>query len=112
MAAVAFLVGGLSVGQDKKGDDKTEPPTKLKGTLPPHWKKLALSEEQVQKVYKIHHDYDTKIGDLKAKMDKLEEDKKAERLKVLNDAQRTLLREILAKEAGKDEKKPDPDKKP
>src|SRR4051812_30711803 len=53
---VAFLVGGLALAQEKK-DTKDTPPAKAKGTLPANWKKLGLTDDQVQKVYQIQADH-------------------------------------------------------
>ena len=53
-AGLVVLSGGL-VGQepkkednkpDEKKVDKNEPPVKVKGVLPPNWKKLGLTEDQ------------------------------------------------------------------
>jgi hypothetical protein len=90
----ALLLGGGSVGQDKKTDDKKEPPVKLKGQLPPNWKKLGLTEAQVQKVYKVQADYDAKVNALQEKIKMLKAEEKTELLKVLTDAQKARLKEI------------------
>jgi hypothetical protein len=91
----ALLLGGGSVGQDKKTDDKKDqPPVKLKGQLPPNWKKLGLSEDQVQKVYKVQADYDAKINALEQQIKKLKQDEKGDLMKVLTDAQKARLKEI------------------
>ena len=48
----AFLAGGLLMnGMLTRADDKTEP--KVKGTLYQNWKKLGLTDDQTQKIYKI-----------------------------------------------------------
>src|SRR5713101_1017971 len=87
---VAFLVGGLSLAQDKKDT----PPAKAKGTLPANWKKLGLTDEQTQKVYKVRADYGDRINALKQKITQLQSDDKAELLKLLTDAQKARLKEI------------------
>ena len=89
----ALVLGGWSVGQDKK-NDKKEPAVKLKGQLPPNWRKLGLSEEQVQKVYRIQADYDAKISALEAQIKQLKTEERAELMKVLTDAQKARLKEI------------------
>ncbi|HXG08607.1 MAG TPA: hypothetical protein VNK04_02365 [Gemmataceae bacterium] len=90
---IALVLGGWSVGQDKK-NDKKEPAVKLKGQLPPNWRKLGLSEEQVQKVYRIQADYDAKISALEAQIKQLKTEERAELMKVLTDAQKARLKEI------------------
>ena len=93
--ALALLTAGGSLGQDKKtGDDKKEPPAKLKGQLPPNWKKLGLTEDQVQKVYKVQADYDSKVEALQEQIKKLRQEEKGDLIKVLTDAQKSRLKEI------------------
>lgn len=94
--AVAFVLAGWSLGDDKKtttADDKKEPP-RLKGQLPANWKKLGLTDEQTQKVYKIQGEYDAKIDALEAQIRKLKQDEKGDLMKVLTDAQKARLKEI------------------
>jgi hypothetical protein len=90
VAALVVLSGGFLLGDDKKPDDP-----KVKGTLPPHFKALGLSEEQTQQVYKIQASYKAKIDDLEQKIKDLKAEEKAEREKVLTDAQKAKLKEIL-----------------
>src|SRR4051794_3693059 len=67
---LGLVLGGWIQGQDKKespdakktGDTKPDEP-KAKGQLPAGWKKLALTEEQVQTVYKTQASYRAKIED-------------------------------------------------
>ena len=74
ITALVVLSGGL-VGQDTKKDDKKldtttkvekkdEPPVKVKGQLPPNWKKLGLTDDQVQRIYKVQNKYDDEIDKL------------------------------------------------
>ena len=51
LVALVLGSGGWLLGQDAKKEGK------YKGQLPAGWKKLALNEEQVQKIYKIQTDY-------------------------------------------------------
>ena len=105
VALIAFLVGGLSLAQEKK-----DPPTvKTKGTLPANWKKLGLTDEQTQKVYKVRADYGDQINTLKQRITQLQSDEKAELLKLLTDAQKARLKEIATADI---DKKPTEDKKP
>ena len=84
-AGLVVLSGGL-VGQEPKKDDKKpdEPkkvdkkddsPVKAKGVLPANWKKLGLTEDQVQKVYKVQNKYDEEIDKLQAKIDQMKADR-------------------------------------
>ena len=102
---VVLLVGGLSLAQDKKDT----PPAKSKGTLPANWKKLGLTDEQTQKVYKVRGDYGDQINTLKQKITQLQSEEKAELLKLLTDAQKARLKEIATADI---DKKPTEDKKP
>jgi hypothetical protein len=92
--------------QDKDKDKKGEEPTKLKGQLPPYFKKVGLSDEQVQKVYKIRNDYKVKMDDLKKKMDQLKADEKDAMEKVLTSTQLKRLKELRSgeKASGKADK--------
>jgi hypothetical protein len=73
---------------------------------------LGLSEEQKQKVYTTRADYRAKIGALEQQIDKLKAQEQAELLKILTDAQKARLREILVgKVPPEPEKKSDPEKK-
>src|SRR3981081_2646724 len=104
VALIALLVGGLSLAQDKKDT----PPAKTKGSLPANWKKLGLTDEQTQKVYKVRADYGDQINTLKQKITQLQSEEKAELLKLLTDAQKARLKEIATADI---DKKPE-DKKP
>jgi hypothetical protein len=94
------------------GDDPKDPPVKLKGKLPTTFKKLGLSEEQIQSVYKTQAKYVTQIDQLTAKIAQLKKEEKAELEKILTPAQKARLREILLGDApvkeAKEEKKDTP----
>jgi hypothetical protein len=122
VVAVVLLAGGWSLGDDKKTDDKKpdekkDTPATLRGQLPANYKKLGLSDEQKQKIYKIQGEYRTKILELSEQIKKLTADERAEYMKVLTDAQKARLKELQTGEDSKvadkkpDDKKPD-DKKP
>jgi hypothetical protein len=113
-----FLAAGFLMGQDSKSgpDDTPAPSGKVKGTLPANYGKLGLTDEQRQKVVKIHASFKSKIDALKEQMEDLSNQERVELNKVLNDTQRTRLRELRAREpkekestttAKKDEKKDD-----
>lgn len=85
------LMGGFLMG----GDTTTKEPTKFKGTLPKDWKKLGLTEDQIQSVYKIQSKYVAQIDQLKAKIKELQKDEKGELEKLLTPAQKDRLRELI-----------------
>jgi hypothetical protein len=97
--AAALLVAGLGVvlllsGSGAAGQDK-ELPIKIRGQLPPGWKKIGLSDEQVQRVYKIQGQYKSKINKLEAEIKLLRAEEKAEMFRVLTDDQKTKLRQLI-----------------
>lgn len=87
---VTFALGGVSLGQTAKDE-----PVKFKGVLPQNWGKLGLSDEQKQKVYKVQNDYDQKMATLEKQLKDLKAQEKSEMEKVLTEAQKARLREIL-----------------
>ncbi len=98
--AVAVLAGGWLMGDDKKPDE----PPRVRGQLPAHFKKLGLSDKQIQQIYKIEADYRQQIRALQEKIDDL---KKAEHLdvdNVLTDEQKTRLKELLTAEVPEKDK--------
>jgi len=86
VCAVALMIGGMSLAED--------PPVKYKGQLPAGWRKLGLSDRQVQDIYKIQTDYRTKIGKLQAQIQQLREEERAKMHEVLTPTQRERLKEI------------------
>jgi hypothetical protein len=107
--AVGVLAGGWLFGDDKKPDD----PTKSKGTLPQHYKKLGLTDKQQQDIYKIQAGYHDKIEDLQRQLDDLKKQEKADIEKVLTDDQKARLKELLIGDLDKDKTAPaDKDKAP
>jgi hypothetical protein len=105
---VLVLVGGWLIGDDPK-----DPPVKVKGKLPAPYKKLGLSDDQIQSVYKIQAKFNGQIDQLSAKIAQLKKDEKSELEKLLTAAQKARLREILLGEMAevpkdKDEKKEPP----
>jgi hypothetical protein len=81
--------------QDKK-DDKQPP--KVKGQLPPFFKKIGLRDDQIQKIYVLRAGYKTKIDALKMQMEKLKADEKQEIEKVLTPEQLKRLKELRSGE--------------
>lgn len=104
----AFLVGALllvgpTVGQDpKKKDDpkKDEPAAKYKGQLPANWKKLGLTDEQTQKVYKVQARYGEKIDALEEQIKELKAKLTKERYEILTSEQKKRLDELNKAKAG------------
>jgi Spy/CpxP family protein refolding chaperone len=111
MLAVAVLTGGWLLAQDKKDGDT--PAAKAKGQLPQNWKKIGLTDDQVQKIYKIQGEYRPKIDEAKAKAAALGKEMNEQMVKVLTDEQKVALKKLAETKAGVggDTKKPD-DKKP
>ena len=88
--ALAMIVGaGASQDAQKdKGDKDKKEVGKVKGQLPPGFKDLGLSKEQISKIYGIQGDYNAKIADLTTKINELKKQKTQEEFKVLTDEQR------------------------
>jgi len=103
--AMVMLAGNWLV----RADDT--PGAKARGILPANWKKLGLTDDQVQKVYKIESDYRDKIGVLEAKIKQMREDEKAQMETVLTDAQKARLKEIRSGETAPKTDKPASDSK-
>ncbi len=103
-AALVVLSGGL-VGQDPKKDDKKpdttkvekkdDPTPKAKGQLPANWKKLGLTDDQVQRIYKVQNKYDDEIDKLQAKIDEMKASKLKDSKAILTAEQKKRLEEIL-----------------
>ena len=106
-SAAFLLVGGI-VGQEPKPSDpkttkvdpKVEP--KAKGQLPQNWKQLGLTDEQVQKVYKVQAKYNDDIEKLEAQIKDLKVKMSKERSEVLTAEQKKRLEEILKGKIGTD----------
>ncbi|MGL4549737.1 MAG: hypothetical protein ACRC33_01010 [Gemmataceae bacterium] len=96
----AFLLLGLvgvASSQDKdanKAKEKPDEEKKVRGTLPANFKKLGLSDKQVQAIYKIQTDYRSKKDDLTRQLAKLKDAERDEIEKTLTDAQKKDLRAI------------------
>lgn len=96
--AMLVLSAGLTA-QEKKDDPKAvkkeEGGTKFKGQLPANWKKLGLSDEQVQTVYKIQSKHNEEIDRLEAKIREIKTARDKELRTVLTDGQKKRLEELL-----------------
>jgi hypothetical protein len=99
------LSGGI-VGQDNKPKEdpkkqeakKDDPPMKAKGVLPPNWKKVGLTDPQVQEIYKVQNKYDVEIDKLQAKIEELKANRTKDMRAVLTADQKKRLDEILSGE--------------
>jgi Spy/CpxP family protein refolding chaperone len=99
LLALTLMGVAFSQDKDKDKDKKTDdPPPKLKGTLPPHFKKLGLRDDQVQKIYKLKADYRAKIEDLNKRIAKLKGEEKEALEKVLTPEQLKRLKELRSGE--------------
>jgi len=87
-----FVLSGGLIGQEPK---KEVPVTKAKGVLPANWKKIGLTEDQVQTIYKIQGKYNDEIDLLEAKIKELKTTKDKEMKAVLSADQKKKLEEIL-----------------
>src|SRR4051812_21357393 len=99
----AVLACGWWAG-DNRADDKT--PVRVRGNLPPGFKKLGLSADQTQEVYRIRASYRSRIDELQAKIDQLRKEERLALDKVLTPAQRDRLREIRSGETPRTERAP------
>ena len=99
--AVGLLAGGFLMGEDKKPD---EPATKLKGKLPAHFKKLGLSDKQLQEIFKIEAGYADKIDALQKQLADMKKAEHNEIVNVLTDEQKAHLKELLTADVGTKDK--------
>lgn len=111
LVAIMLVMGGWLSGQDKQ-----DTAIRVRGQLPQYWKKLNLTEEQKKRVVRIQTEYGAKIDALKEQINKLDQQMRAEREKVLTETQKAMLREIIASRVGgagsgkndkKDQKQPE-----
>lgn len=105
------LLAGLSRAQDEKKGTETKSAEKgkvRKASLPDYFAKIGLTEKKEDEVRKIVEPFNTKIADLKKQIKELEkqvdEQEAAKEVaceKVLNEAQRALLKEHREEAAAK-----------
>src|SRR5436189_791967 len=81
--ALAF-VAGVGTSQDKKD--------KVKGQLPPGWKKLELSKDQITKIYDVQGKYKAKIKGLQDLIAELQTEERAAMVNVRTERQKEILR--------------------
>lgn len=85
--------------EDKKADKKDEPPAKTKGVLPANWKKVGLTDAQVQDIYKVQAKHNDEIDKLEAKIKEHKATRDKEMKAILTPDQKKRLDDILT---GKD----------
>jgi hypothetical protein len=71
-------------------------------SLPMHFKKLALTKDQEDKILKVRGEYDAKFAALRKQLQELEVQEKAAVEKLLTEAQKAKLKEL--REPSKDDK--------
>ncbi len=101
---LALIVGG-GASQDAKKDKDDK--GKVKGQLPPGFKDLGLSKDQVTKIYSIQSEFKSKIGELQTKINELKKTQNQEEFKVLTDEQRDKYLKAKGIETKKDDAKKD-----
>ena len=97
------VLSGSTIGDEpkakpdpKKDEKKEDPPAgKLKGVLPPNWKKVGLTDAQVQDIYKVQNKYDTEIDKLQAKIEELKANRTKDMKAILTTEQKKRLDDIL-----------------
>src|SRR3954469_20784253 len=110
-AAMFLLSTPWPAGQDKKDSDKDpaksgEPAAKAKGQLPTYWKQLGLSDDQKKKVYEVQTSFRARLEALDKQVKELRDQERKELEKVLTDAQKARLREIITSKSPADSKAP------
>ena len=106
VVCVVLVSAGWLLGDDKKPDDKKGDDTKATANLPPHYKALGLSDDQIKKVKTVQATYKSKIDDLEQKIKDLKAEEKLEREKILTDDQKTRLKQLLLGEKDQPKDKP------
>jgi hypothetical protein len=100
VVGVAFLGAAMLVStglsQDKKDKDK------IKGMLPPGWKKLDLSKDQIAKIYEVQTKFRADFKKLEDQINELKTKERAEMVKHLTEDQKELLRKLTIGEEKKD----------
>jgi Spy/CpxP family protein refolding chaperone len=90
--------------------DEVKTPTRLRGFLPSGWKKLALTDDQKQRIYRVQQEYDDKVAALEAQIRALKAEEKAKLYDLLTPAQRALLKEPVPEPKVEPEKPAEPKK--
>lgn len=72
-----------------------------RGPLPANYGKLGLSDEQREKLYPIHEEYQAKIDALSAQIKQLQNERNAKFREHLTAGQKERLKELAAEDAAK-----------
>ena len=72
-----------------------EPSQDVKPKLPPNWEKLNLTEDQKQRILKIATEYAEQIAKLEAQITALRAKEQLELVRILTDAQKSQLKELI-----------------
>jgi Spy/CpxP family protein refolding chaperone len=113
-ALLLSLPGLATYSQEPTKTEKKEDTSAIgsvRGQLPPLWKKLGLSEQQVQRIYAIQAKYRGQIQALQRQMKALREQEQREMQEVLTVEQRRQLQRLLAERAGVEGTPSEKDKK-
>jgi len=90
---------------EKKADKKESTSDKReKGTLPQYWKQLGVTDEQVQRVYKMQKVVNDEIDEHESKIKLLKEKLAKDRMAILTKEQKERLEAILKEKAGGEKK--------
>jgi hypothetical protein len=114
MIRLSAVVSALLLVGFVLADEKTATTTITKGRLPTSWSKLGLTDAQKTQVAQVQAKYRTQMESLRQQLRAVEQQQRAELDKILTDAQRARLREIILEKAGSTSTKPATDdaKKP
>jgi hypothetical protein len=91
---VSFLAGGILLnGYATRAADDAKPAVKYRGVLYRNWRRLGLTDQQVQKIYQIQAEHRAKIAALQAQIDQLKDEERIKAEGTLTTAQKSILRE-------------------
>jgi hypothetical protein len=104
-AALCFVASGGLFGDDQKQPTPAkETPVPSRVSLPQYYSRLGLSPDQRKEILRKRGEYRAKIDDLLSQIKRLREQEKSDLEKVLTQAQRDRLREILLERGPKENK--------
>lgn len=99
LTAVVLLAPVLTNAQPPKpgaGKPGDPPPPVTRGQLPTYWKQLGLTDEQKAQVYGVQGKYRAQIAALERQIKALRAEQRKDLEKILTDAQKTRLKEIIS----------------
>jgi hypothetical protein len=105
LACIAFgvlsiaLIADSGFSQDGKKEKDKDGKT-MKGMLPPGFKDLNLSKEQISKIYSVQGEFKTKRKKLEEEGVKLKTEERTEIMKVLTEEQKQLFLKLSVGEEG------------